>query len=266
MTNSLHQIFTFICLFMAIFVLQCTKLTAKEQNQTHPEYIFTPHENPMSLVESALQEAKHQDKLLILVLGAQWCHDSRALAGTFSTASMQTIFSQSYLVQFIDVGYLEDRTDITKRFGYPNYFATPTVLVVDPKTEKMMNTSKVSIWQNAASLDLDTYQNYFSWLPASLSSSNHSLFAPSARVLRVESFASKQSARLSKAYEILGPMLKDYKDGTLTSRQKFDETWDQIKEFRTQLQADLVNLNQQANQADTELVFPIYPSFEWEIK
>ena len=48
------------------------------------QFTFNPVANPMADVDEAIKGAIKRDKLLLLVLGAQWCHDSRGLASRFS--------------------------------------------------------------------------------------------------------------------------------------------------------------------------------------
>ena len=98
----------------------------------------------------------------MFVLGAQWCHDSRGLAANFSKPAMQEILQQKYETLFIDVGFLKDRRNVTERFDYPAYFATPTVLIIAPDTKQLLNQSSLQIWQAADSVDFDTYLNQFS--------------------------------------------------------------------------------------------------------
>jgi len=75
---------------------------------------------------------------------------------------MQTVLSRRYVTQFIDVGYLEDRRDITNLVGYPNYFATPTVLIVDPISNTLVNMNSLKKWQSADSVELPIYIEQFS--------------------------------------------------------------------------------------------------------
>jgi len=41
---------------------------------------FQPSTDPLADVQQALSRAQKSDRLALIVLGANWCHDSRALA------------------------------------------------------------------------------------------------------------------------------------------------------------------------------------------
>lgn len=234
--------------------------------ETLAKFVFTANENPLKQVETALETAKTENKLTMVVMGAQWCHDSRALAENFSKPSMQKILDEHYVVQFIDVGYLQDHRNIAKKLGYPNYFATPTVLIVEPNTNTLLNYDDVNIWQNAASESFERYQQYFAEAGKPINPEIKQNVVNSENQQALDKFTAEQSQRLTNAYAQLGPILQKYKEGTLDSADKFDETWKQVRSFRVSLQEDLVRLKHQAIESEQPLVFPRYASFEWEQK
>ena len=48
---------------------------------TDPEgRLFRPSADPLADVQQAISRAEDNDRLALVVLGANWCHDSRALA------------------------------------------------------------------------------------------------------------------------------------------------------------------------------------------
>ena len=47
------------------------------------ETVYVSSDHPMDDVQKALVKAKSSNKLLLIVMGAQWCHDSRGLAKNF---------------------------------------------------------------------------------------------------------------------------------------------------------------------------------------
>ena len=88
----------------------------------HPEaksYAVTP--DAMGDVEAALARAATNGKRVLVVMGGNWCHDSRALAGWLETPRFAALVAERYELVFIDVG--EPQTgagrnlDIAQRFG-----------------------------------------------------------------------------------------------------------------------------------------------------
>lgn len=253
-----------LALFLLI-TLGHSKINAENNHsETLDKFVFAANDNPLQQVEKALETAKAESKLAIVVMGAQWCHDSRALAENFSKQSMQKILDEYYIVQFIDVGYLQDRSQITQRLGYPNYFATPTVLIVDPNSDSLLNYDEVKIWQNAANVPFDRYQQYFAEKGEQSNGQHFKQSVNSETQQALEQFTAEQSQRLTNAYAELGPMLQKYEEGSLDSSNKFDKTWKQVRSFRVSLQKDLLRLKRQAMESEQPLTFPSYASFEWE--
>jgi thiol-disulfide isomerase/thioredoxin len=256
--------------WVALVLLLCLGHSRVNAENLHTEtldkFIFTANDNPLLQVEMALETAKAENKLTMVVMGAQWCHDSRALAENFSKPSMQTILDERYVVQFIDVGYLQDHRNIASKLGYPNYFATPTVLIVEPNTNRLLNYDDVHIWQNAASEPFERYQQYFAKAGKPIDTEPEQNDVNSDNQQALDKFTLEQSQRLTNAYAQLGPMLRKYKEGTLDSADKFDETWKQVRSFRVSLQEDLVRLKRQAFKSEQSLIFPRYAAFEWEQK
>jgi hypothetical protein len=149
-------------LFLCFIFATSSFAAAGEETKVLESYVFTPTGNPILQAETALSKALAENKYALIVLGAQWCHDSVGLAENFSTDEMQTVLTARYVTQFIDVAYLEDRRDITNLVGYPNYFATPTVLIVDPVSNTIVNMDSLKEWQSADSVDLEIYIEQFS--------------------------------------------------------------------------------------------------------
>jgi hypothetical protein len=252
-------------ILVLLLTLGHSKVNAENLHaETLDKFIFTANEDPLGQVETALEAAKTENKLAMVVMGAQWCHDSRALAENFSKPSMQSILDERYVIQFIDVGYLQDRRKLVEKLGYPNYFATPTVLIVDPNTNTLLNYDDVKIWQNADSVPFERYQQYFAEAGMLVDSKLTQKIVNSENRKALDNFTSEQSQRLTNAYAQLGPMLQKYKQGTLDSTDRFDETWKQVRSFRVSLQEDLVRLNRQAINSEQPLSFPTYAAFDWE--
>lgn len=244
-----------------------TFLFADDQESERLEaYHYRPSEQLQESVNKTLEIAKSEQKLAIIALGAEWCHDSRALGARFSEPSMQEILGEHYVTQFADVGYLEDRREILEPLGYPINFGTPTVLVIDPESGTLINFAQVSMWQSADSVPLDEYENYFSSLAEDFKAGTITpLDQPASDEL--QAFTSRNVERLMAGYTALGPMLADYDADLLESNEAFEALWVEVREFRAQLQKDLTAMrlaeNAQANPAE-EVEWPEYGPLSWE--
>lgn len=235
-------------MLLSTLLIPTLHAVAGEDRPVLPEYVYTPSTNPMLQATNTLATAKADNKYALIVLGSQWCHDSVGLAQQFSTPQMQAILSDRFATQFIDVAYLEDRRDITNLVGYPNYFATPTVLIVDPTTNTVMNTDTLTIWQSADSVELDTYIEEFSkWNKNDSGNQQSTAVQAKPANAALAAFEKQQSERLQQGYQLLGPMLaaSDNPDNDKVSeddRKRFFALWKEVKTFRTDVQRDIHEL------------------------
>lgn len=111
-------------------------------------------------VDAALAKAGQAGKRVILVMGANWCHDSRGLAGWFEKPRFDAMLRDRYEVVYVDVGKRNRNIDIARRFGIEKIVGTPTVLVLSPDGI-LLNAETAPTWRNAASRDADDIYAYF---------------------------------------------------------------------------------------------------------
>jgi thiol-disulfide isomerase/thioredoxin len=219
--------------------------------------VYVDSQTPVQDVEQALLKAKLSDKNLIVVMGAQWCHDSRGLASQFASKEMLPVLEQ-YEVTYVDVGYYKDLRAISERFGLAHYFATPTVMIINPQTQAVVNTSDMHIWGSADSIPQQEYIDYFTEYA---SKSESTLPEVSAEHLKViQKFQSDQANRLMLGYTKLIPGLENDDES-----EEFFDQWRQVRKFRTKLQTDIFALYEQASEnPDSTLNLPQYQPFSWE--
>lgn len=230
------------------FIFAAASMAAGEDTKILPNYVFIPTERPILQAETALSKALAENKYALIVLGAQWCHDSVGLAENFSTDEMQSVLTARYITQFIDVAYLEDRRDITNLVGYPNYFATPTVLIVDPASNTVINMDSLKEWQSADRVDKQTYIEQFSRFNQGDAQSKPTL---SNNMPSLAAFEAEQSERLQQGYKVLGPLLaasdiEESSNMTGKEREQLLKLWRKVKKFRINVQAHIHELRSTA--------------------
>jgi hypothetical protein len=216
----------------------------------------------MQDIQSGLEQAQSENKLLLLVMGAVWCHDSTGLAERFEDEALSTILADNYHTVFIDVGYLNDLRHITQRFEQAHYFATPTVMIINPQTQHLLNAKDMHIWGAADSLPLTKYQSYFKRYASSQQTPYRPL--PMQHKALVEAFEKTNAQRLNAAYALLKP-------GLIADINKSQESdlfitqWLEIRQYRMTLQRDIQAIRENAlNNPKQALALPIYPPFSWE--
>lgn len=131
----------------------------------HPEArLYEADRDAMADVDAALGRAAERNRLVLLVMGANWCHDSRGLAGWLSTPRFARMIHVRYELVYVDVGIPQTgegrNIDIARRFGIEEIVGTPTVLILSPDGA-LLNAVTAPTWRNAASRSEDEVFEYF---------------------------------------------------------------------------------------------------------
>jgi thiol-disulfide isomerase/thioredoxin len=142
---------------LALMLAACA--TTQAATPAHPEArLYAPEADAMADVDAALARAAVSGKRVVLVLGANWCHDSRALAGWLETPRFAALAATHYEVVFVDVGMPQTgegrNLDIARRFGLEDIKNTPALLVLTPEG-RALNLDTARAWRNAASRSED---------------------------------------------------------------------------------------------------------------
>lgn len=207
------------------------------------------------------QQAAAANKLLLVVLGANWCHDSVKLLERFNQPEMTQALKQRFELAFVDVAYLEFGKTTAERYQLPLYYGTPTVLIIEPKTRQLLNKTSVMHWTNAASFDVAAYRQYFLQTDflAQFAKQQQALAGIKPQhLLQINQFEQQQAKQLMLAYQQLGPLLKAYKTSGQPANSEFKKLWDEVKTFRNNILPEVTQLQQQAKskRQGELLIFP----------
>lgn len=238
-----------------------------EEDDTNP---FLPSEHVMADVDATLARAKAADKLALIVLGANWCHDSQGLAAHLDSPEMQDVIARKYELLKIDVGLFEHGDDVVQRFGQPVIYGTPTVFVIDPVGEQVLNRKSMHQWRAAASISLKDTVEYFEG--QSRDAAKDELVDPSkanlkAALKKIDDFEAQQATRIAEAYKVLGPLVGLPRD---ERPENFYDMWEQVRVLRYKLPDDLLRLRaiarRKAAYTDEAISvdLPEYAPFSWE--
>lgn len=252
----------YVLSLVCVLATTVTFSTQASEPSLTQESVYVDSADPMRDVQQALNRAKRSDKLLLVVMGAQWCHDSRGLAEKFTDPEVAAVLADSYETVFVDVGYFKDLRKISERFDQPHYFATPTVMIINAKTERLINAKDMHIWGSADSVPTEKYIDYFSVYASNPSPQYVPL--PHSQASVVFAFEQQNAQRLQDAYGVLVPGMQ-LEDTTGNAGKEFLKQWREVRQYRTSLQQDILRLRQQAKEAPGgRLELPQYEAFSWE--
>nr|WP_255775502.1 thioredoxin family protein [Microbulbifer sediminum] len=221
----------------------------------------------MTEVDRTLARASSEGKTALIVMGANWCHDSRALATNLQEPSFAAKLEREFVIQYVNVGFLDQNFAVNRRFGLPVIFGTPTALLIDPATGNLLNRDRVHIWGSAASFGpgetLDRLRRQArKGAPALTGDTLDTLLG------KIDAFEQRQARRIYTGFKVVGPMLAARVNGE--QDEDFEHYWQQLYQMRTQLPRDLLRLRSEARQRvaagerDIQLEYPVYAAFDWE--
>mgnify|MGYP002636632403 CR=1 FL=1 len=233
--------------------------------------LFLHSDDVMKDVESTLARAKESHKLALIVLGADWCHDSRGLVSHFNDPAMKNLLAENYELTLVDVEFFEHGLDVVHRFGQPTIIATPTVLIIDPTSEKLVNSHNMHQFKEAAAMSLEDTISYFDAMRLAANqippiTSNGDVMLDKL-LTEIDAFEATQAARIEVGFQQMVPFLKMPKE---ESPKEFHDLWMELRGLRYAITGDMAALRKQAlerteaGQIDITLTYPNYKSFSWE--
>ena len=132
------------------------------QLQTPLPYPYDEAANADAAVAKAKARAKATHKLLLIDLGGNWCGDCRILTATMERPELKAFVDRHYQVVFVDVGRCDKNLQIPAHYGITQRLeGVPALLVVDPRTDKLLDAGRVSALQDARNM---TPQALADWL------------------------------------------------------------------------------------------------------
>jgi thiol-disulfide isomerase/thioredoxin len=240
--------------------------------ETDPDgRLFEPSVDALADVEQALRRADKSDRLGLVVLGANWCHDSRALAARLNKSPLVEVIEEHYELVFVDVGFYTAGRDVVQHYGVPQFYATPTVLIIDPATGKVVDNEERHLWGDAYRVDMESSVDYFEKWAADDTPRET---APDSVELKrlfaeIDQFEQQLAERVAAGYAIVGPMLKaDVVDGN--PPEGIAERWRELAKFRTSIPSAVKELRTEAmrrveaGEDEIQLEFPDFPLLSWE--
>ena len=170
----------YIALLLTFFLVNCTSVPGHEESShkagaeeahksEHHATDHHTHNEPRPYDKEADAEvevnhtmvaAKEEGKLGMLLFGANWCHDSRALAAHFEKPRFQTLLNSHYKLAYVDVGQKNRNIDLARKFGVNDIVGTPTIFITNSEGE-VLNLETAPTWRNAASRNEDDIFEYF---------------------------------------------------------------------------------------------------------
>jgi thioredoxin 1 len=91
-------------------------------------------------VQRALSAAQSSGMPVLVIFGANWCADCRALDKALSTGKNAELVAREFNVVKVDVGNFDRNLDLAARYGNPIKKGIPAAVVLSPKDEVLYAT------------------------------------------------------------------------------------------------------------------------------
>ena len=149
------------CAPLALALLAAPALAAPAPHLAEQSFAALPQPLPLPYDEAAdahkaLAAAKARalaaHKLLLIDMGGNWCPDCRVLAATMALGDLHPWIAQHYEVVLVDVGRYTKNLDISAAYGIDRPKGVPAVLIIDPRSNKLVNKGHETALSDARSM------------------------------------------------------------------------------------------------------------------
>lgn len=91
-------------------------------------------------VRVALDDAKSDNRPVLVIFGANWCDDCRALDTALKTDRTAALMSRDFHVVKVDVGNFNRNLDVDRAYGDPIKKGIPAAVVLSPDAQVLYAT------------------------------------------------------------------------------------------------------------------------------
>lgn len=116
-------------------------------------------------VDAALARAAPQHQPVLIVFGANWCPDCRALDAAMTQGSNAAFFKQHFEVVKVDVGNFDRHLDLVARYGNPIRQGIPAAVLLSADG-KLLHATQAGELANARKMSEQGIADFFArWAP-----------------------------------------------------------------------------------------------------
>ena len=116
-------------------------------------------------IAAAIAKASKAQKNIVLVFGANWCGDCRALDAQMHKEELAAIIATNYEVVKVDVGRFNKNKDIGEKYHVPLKHGIPALAVLDP-SGNVLYAMDQGQFSNARSMSYESIKEFFvKWEP-----------------------------------------------------------------------------------------------------
>src|SRR5882757_6614097 len=96
--------------------------------------------NAKADVEQALATAGTTKRSVLVIFGANWCEDCRALDASLKSTKNSELVAREFVVVKVDVGNFDRNLDLAAQYGNPIKTGIPAAVVLSPSNQVLYAT------------------------------------------------------------------------------------------------------------------------------
>ena len=237
---------------LSVVILFLVAACATGENRVDAGY-FPVMVDERAEVDAVLVRAAERDRLALIVIGANWCHDSEALMESLETPEAAAVLAAEYELGLVNVGLFEGGYETASRFGQPVYTHTPTLLIIDPETEQLVNWGDHYIFRDAYKMEPADVTAYL------VEKADRSGWREEPRAGRevIDRWAEENAARIRTGYDHLASFGSIDSDGVR-------EAWPPLRDLRYDFGEDYAAALVALSEGDAPGELPVYDPLPWE--
>ena len=103
--------------------------------------VYDESADAQAQVSQALAKAKADNKLMMIVFGANWCGDCKMLDGEFKKPAMKALLDANYVVVKVDVDRFNKNLHVVKPYGEVIKKGIPSIVIATPANQLVYATN-----------------------------------------------------------------------------------------------------------------------------
>ena len=112
-------------------------------------------------VQQALSAAKARQVSVLVILGANWCEDCRALAAAMQRGKNAELIAKAFEVVKVDVGNFNRNLDLAASYGNPIAKGIPAAVILSPAGKVVYATRAGELADARRMSDAGVYDFFF---------------------------------------------------------------------------------------------------------
>jgi len=122
-------------------------------------------------LKKVLIDARSAQKPVLVIFGANWCEDCRALDRSLKSGKNAELIAGEFEVVKIDVGRFDRNLDVSKIYGDPIKTGIPAAVILSP-TSEMLYSTRAGELANARKMNDEGVYGFFKEAIAKAKSQN----------------------------------------------------------------------------------------------